>query len=97
MYLDRSLAPGGGGGDSDEVQTVLHDFVPEGCPAPAALRVHLLYRPGHYVSLLPPCRLRAASAWVGRVGFGGALAGKLPTQAPTTLHCDQKGRRVGRP
>lgn len=50
VYLDRSLAPGGGGdgapGGAPHVD--LHDFVPEGCPAASQPRVHLLYRPGHY-------------------------------------------------
>ena len=50
VYLDRSLAPGGGGGgdSADGATAAVHDFVPEGCPAPAVPRVHLLYRPGHY-------------------------------------------------
>lgn len=32
-----------------QVHVDMHDFIPEGCPAPAKPRVHLLYRPGHYV------------------------------------------------
>lgn len=57
VYLDRSLAPGGGGaadaaggGGGQGVHVDTHDFVPEGLPPPAQPRVHLLYRPGHYVS-----------------------------------------------
>ena len=59
VYLDRSLAPGGGGGEGSEgngggaVQVDMHDFIPEGCPAPAQPRVHLLYRPGHYDLMYP--------------------------------------------
>lgn len=55
VYLDRSLAPGGGdgadaagGGGGQGVHVDTHDFVPEGLPPPAQPRVHLLYRPGHY-------------------------------------------------
>jgi ubiquitin thioesterase protein OTUB1 len=55
VYLDRSLAPGGGdsGDGNGEVHVDVHDFIPEGCPAPAKPRVHLLYRPGHYDLLYP--------------------------------------------
>lgn len=50
VYLDRSLAPGGGASGGGDVHVDEHDFIPEGCPQPARPRVHLLYRPGHYVS-----------------------------------------------
>lgn len=50
VYLDRSLAPGGGAAASGSsgVHVDKHDFVPEGGPSTQP-RVHLLYRPGHYV------------------------------------------------
>ena len=62
VYLDRSLAPGGdmgaegggngngGNGGGGVLHVDRHDFVPEGCAPPHHPRVHLLYRPGHYVS-----------------------------------------------
>ncbi|KAL4428057.1 hypothetical protein ABPG75_002146 [Micractinium tetrahymenae] len=53
VYLDRSLAPGGGGDGNGGVHVDEHDFIPEGCPPPARPRVHLLYRPGHYDLLYP--------------------------------------------
>lgn len=59
VYLDRSLAPGGGSsadGSGHGVHVDMHDFVPEGCSTPAQPRVHLLYRPGHYVSGVMPAR-----------------------------------------
>ena len=62
VYLDRSLAPGGGAAADAEAAAVCHDFVPAGCPQPAAPRVHLLYRPGHYVR----------AGWVA--GWGGCFA-----------------------
>lgn len=53
VYLDRSLAPGGGASGGGDVHVDEHDFIPEGCPQPARPRVHLLYRPGHYDLLYP--------------------------------------------
>lgn len=84
VYLDRSLAPGGGSGSPGDVHVDEHDFIPEGCPPPARPRVHLLYRPGHYVSAaaanprgcagLPP-------QGRSRRGTGGSLRG-LPGAEP---------------
>ena len=76
VYLDRSLAPGGGGGGGGgDVQVDKHDFVPEGCPPPGSPRVHLLYRPGHYVSRAAGRGGGAAGGLVGEAGRGEGQCG----------------------
>ena len=52
MYLDRSLALGGGS-EADTADINAHDFCPEALPPSCPPRVHLLYRPGHYDILYP--------------------------------------------
>ncbi len=53
VYLDRSgaaaLGQSGDHGPGDvTVDVTQHAFVPESCAQTASMRVHVLYRPGHY-------------------------------------------------
>jgi hypothetical protein len=53
VYLDRSgaAALSGPGGSDAELDVTIHEIVPESCQQPESavkMRVHVLYRPGHY-------------------------------------------------
>ena len=59
IYLDRSMGAAMAGIGNDSAMVNHHDFIPETLQQdpriakPIQLRVHVLYRPGHYDILYP--------------------------------------------